>query len=406
MSTASITRQTFRWELLRSIPNGALDTLASTFAMIIAVRAFAAGDGAKSVLLASNSAGMILSLALVPILLRTGAGLTRMATGIQLLAAACLIVASLFPHSSLAVLGGMSGSQLFLALQVPLITAIYQANYPAQRRGQLFAITNTTRAAAAMAMGFAGGWWLGRDAGHYPWLLWAFSAALILSALSTLRLPYTQPPEEITAGSRSLIGALRWIREDRTFRRMLISWMVLGMGNLIAMALFVEFLANPKHGIDLPEKDIAWIVGVVPLLFRLIFSYPWGMVFDRVNFFIVRSSLNVFFALSIFIFFHSHHPWGWTVAMALFGFANAGGQLTWSLWVTKLAPPHAVAEYMAVHTFLTGLRGVIAPSLGFLMIQHMSFETLSIVCVTAILAASGFILVPPLGSFSADTTSR
>ena len=56
--------------------------------------------------------------------------------------------------------------------------------------------------------------------------------------------------------------------------------------------------------------------------------------------------------------------------MAFWGMANAGGNVTWALWVTKLADKHAVAEYMSVHTFLTGVRGLIAPSLAFGLIKE------------------------------------
>jgi hypothetical protein len=79
--------------------------------------------------------------------------------------------------------------------------------------------------------------------------------------------------------------------------------------------------------------------------------------------------------------------------MALWGMANAGGNVTWALWVTKLAPKHAVAEYMSVHTFLTGMRGLVAPALGFGMVKVMSFDTFAILCGLTILSASGFITV-------------
>ena len=44
----------------------------------------------------------------------------------------------------------------------------------------------------------------------------------------------------------------------------------------------------------------------------------------------------------------------------IFGISNAGGDVAWSLWVTKFAPPNRVADYMSVHTFFTGVRGVMA----------------------------------------------
>jgi hypothetical protein len=48
---------------------------------------------------------------------------------------------------------------------------------------------------------------------------------------------------------------------------------------------------------------------------------------------------------------------------------------------------------MSVHTFLTGLRGVIAPPLAFAALQVMSFQTLSMICAAGIASASAFITV-------------
>ncbi len=384
------TRRTFRNELWRSIPTGVLDTLVTAFGMIIAVRVFELGDFAKSVFLASTSGGLMASLLVVPLLLRSRGTIASTAAKVQLAGGAAMGVAAVFAGSSWLYMGGLSVGLFCMAMQIPLLTQLYRSNYPERSRGRLFAITGIGRAAAAMGFGFLGGWLLDLDLQNYRWLLAAFALSGIVSGLLTYRLPATpwQAPE---GASASLWASLRWIKLDRDFRTLLISWMIMGIGNLVAAALFVEYLANPRHGINLPEKQIAWIVGVVPVIFRLVFSYPWGLIYDRVNFFIVRATLNVFFAAAVFCFFVGHGVWAWTAGMALFGIANAGGNVTWSLWVTKLAPPHAVAEYMSVHTFFTGFRGLIAPFIAFSLIGHVSFATLGILCAVSILAASGFI---------------
>ena len=55
MTEQETTSHTFRNELLRSIPAGVLETLGSTFGMLVAVRVFAAGDLAKSTFLSATS---------------------------------------------------------------------------------------------------------------------------------------------------------------------------------------------------------------------------------------------------------------------------------------------------------------------------------------------------------------
>ena len=386
------TRRTFRNELWRSLPAGVLETLSSTFGMLIAVRVFHLGVLEKSIFLSATSGGLITSLFVVPLLLRARSTIARTAAKVQMLGGACMAVAALFPHSPWLFIIGLSLGLFCFSMQIPLLTQIYRLNYPEAQRGKLFALAGVTRSAAAMGFGFFGGWLLGLEIDNYVWLLWTFALCGVLSCWWTYGLPATAW-DTVESGDARLWSALRWVREDRDFRTLLISWMMMGIGNLIAACLFVEYLANPRHGINLPERTVAWITGVVPVLFRMLCSYPWGLIYDRAGLFKVRSILNVIFAVGILVFFLGHGITAWTIGMALWGIANAGGNVTWGLWVTKLAPKHAVAEYMSVHSFLTGARGLIAPPLAFAAISVMSFQTLSILCAVAILSASAFITV-------------
>lgn len=386
------TAHTFRNELWRSLPAGVLDTLTATFGMLVAVRVFAMGDMAKASFLAATSGGMVTSLFVVPLLLRAKSTIARTAAKVQMLGGISMALSATFPDSSALYLVGLGIGIFCFSMQIPLMTQIYRMNYPEAARGKLYAIAGVTRAGAAVVFGYAAGWLLDLDLKNYTWLLWAYAASGFVSGLWTYGLPATPWEPEANAHS-SLWSAWRWVRTDRDFRTLLISWMMMGIGNLAAACLFVEYLANPAHGINLPEKQVAFITCVVPVLARLIFSYPWGLVYDRFHLFGVRAALNVFFAAGILFFFIGTSMAWWIFGMALWGMANAGGNVTWALWVTKLAPKHAVAEYMSVHTFLTGLRGLFAPFLAFAMLKVMTFQTFSIVCGAAILSASAFITV-------------
>ena len=392
MTPEETTSRTFRNELLRSLPSGVLETLSSTFGMLVAVRVFEADKLAKSTFLSATSGGLIASLFVVPLLLRSKSTVARTAARVQFIAAACLMASALMPHSELVFILASSLGLFFFALQVPLLTQIYRLNYPESTRGKLFALTATTRSLAAATFGFGGGRLLGWRLDSYVWLLWAFAIAAAVSGYWTYRLPAMAWQMPADSQSR-LLSSWRWVRADRDFRTLLISWMIMGIGNLIAWSLFVEFLANPRHGHSLPTATVAWITGVVPVVFRVMFTYPWGLLFDRINFFVVRASLNVIFGIACLCYYCGGSLGWWVTGMALFGVANAGGNVTWSLWVTKLAPKHAVAEYMSVHSFLTGVRGMIAPYLAFAMVDVMSFQSIGIVCAIAIFSASGFITV-------------
>lgn len=392
MPTDHATRRTFHNELWRSLPSGVLDAMSSTFGMLIAVRVFHLGHVEKSIFLSATSGGLITSLFVVPLLLRAHSSISRTAAKVQILGGGFMALAALFPQSPWMFILGLSLGLFCFSMQIPLLTQIYRLNYPEAQRGKLYSIAGVTRAAAAVGFGFFGGWLLGMKLDNYTWLLWCFAASGFLSGWWTYGLPAVAWESGERADAR-LGSALRWVKEDRDFRTLLISWMMMGIGNLIAACLFVEYLANPAHGINLPERTVAWITGVVPVALRMVSSYPWGLIYDRVGLFKVRAVLNVIFAVAIVIFFMGKSVTTWSIGMGLWGLANAGGNVTWGLWVTKLAPKHAVAEYMSVHTFLTGVRGLLAPPLAFAAITVMSFQTLSLICAAAILSASAFITV-------------
>jgi MFS family permease len=136
---------------------------------------------------------------------------------------------------------------------------------------------------------------------------------------------------------------------------------------------------------------IAVLVGVVPNTMRLILSPVWGRLFDRMDFFALRVALNMGFAVGIVTFFTSDSLPGLLAGAVAFGIANAGGDVVWMLWVTKFAPPDRVAEYMSVHTFFTGLRGIVAPFVAFYVVAGVSMAALGIVSAGLIVAASAVL---------------
>jgi MFS family permease len=113
------------------------------------------------------------------------------------------------------------------------------------------------------------------------------------------------------------------------------------------------------------------------------------------NFFRLRATLNAGFAIGIATFFMSDTPTGLMLGAVVYGISTAGGDVAWGLWVTKIAPPHQVTDYMAVHTFATGIRGVLAPLCAFQAVQSLTPATMGWIAAAMIVGACGF-LVPEI----------
>ena len=389
MPSPERTALTFRYEAFRAVAGGVLETASGTFLLLIAVRWFEAGAFAKGCVAAGAGLGYVLAPALVTAVEAARLPVARAAARLALVGAAALGLAALVPHLVVFVAGSMAGIAAAGAMH-PLLTQIYQDNYPARSRGRYFSQTMVIRIASAAAFSAGAGSLLAADLGYFRAVLAIFAAALAFSSWCLHRIPSA---ELHVSGGRHPFRALRHVKHDAVFRTTLIAWMLMGFANLMMLPLRVEYLANPAYALALPADTIALLTGVVPNLARLVMSPIWGWLFDRANFFVLRIVLNVGFAVGVASFFASDTMTGFLFAAIVQGVSSAGGDLAWSLWVTKVAPPQRVAEYMSVHTFFTGVRGLFAPMLGFFLVAHWSVTAMGFVAAGLILAASA-VLVP------------
>jgi MFS family permease len=283
------------------------------------------------------------------------------------------------------------------AAAVPLMTQIYQENYPERQRGKLFSRTFMIRIATAAAFSELAGRILSANLDYFRLLLVVFAAAFAFASFCLSRLP-SRPL--VASGGTHPFRALRFVRDDALFRRTLVMWMLMGFANLMILPLRVEYLANPKYGVTwggqlLTTAQIALLVGVIPNLARLVMSPVWGWLFDRMNFFVLRIVLNAGFALGMLSFFGGNHLVWLIVGAIIYGISNGGGDVAWGLWVTKFAPPERVADYMSVHTFFTGLRGVLAPVAAFQLVGYWSVAAISWLGAGMIVAAT-LLLIPEI----------
>jgi MFS family permease len=390
-----VIRATFRNELLRSLPAGVLETVTATFAILIAEKVFNASPEAKELALMGGRGGLAASFAVVWVLSKFRRPLNQLLAWLNHAAGLCFMLSALLPDQLWAFVAGCSLGMFWFGFQTPLLTIIYRDNYPEARRGQLYSLSALTRSAATIVFAWVAGKWLDADLENYRWLLWIFAACSFASGWLLWKIPCRQ----VGMGDQKvgLFHAFRWLRLDPVFRLFLVAYMVLGLGNLVMDALRTEFLVNPAYGVKFKPSEVAFqvalLTSVVPMAFKLLSAWPWGILFDRVSFITVRTLLNALFALSILVFFVGpSYPWWWAGA-ALLGLAFGGGNVVWNLWVTKLAPGDRVADYMSVHTFLTGLRGLAAPVIAFRFVGLISIEHMAWGCA-ALIAFSTLLMLP------------
>ena len=380
---------TYRYEQWRAVSSGILESAGTTFLLLIAVRWFEAGEDPKALVASGGSLGLLLSPWVVAFVEHRGWPVAKAGARIAALGAVAFLIAAAWPVLWVFVICSIIGMACSAA-GIPLMTQIYQENYPTSERGRRFSRTMILRIGATALFSELAGRILTAHISAFRWLLVVFALSFAFASFCLSRCP-SRPLK--SSGQRHPLRALRVAWSDPVFRITLISWMFLGTGTLMMQPLRVEYLANPKYGYFLTAAAIALLTGVIPNMVRLILSPVWGWLFDRMNFFALRVVLNFGFALGVLTFFTSDTFDGFVWGAVIFGVANAGGDVAWSLWVTKFAPPDRVAEYMSAHTFFTGLRGVIAPVIAFQLLKHgMAPTTLGWVAASLILCAAALLL--------------
>ncbi len=389
--SAEITRLTFRSERWRAFSSGVLETAATTFLLLIAVKELHAGATAKALIAAGGSVGLLLGPLTVSIVQARGWKPSDAAARMAMMGAAAFVIMALLPFLPVYVLGSIVALTASTAV-IPLITQVYQENYPDKERGRMLSKSFVIRIATAAIFNEVAGRALTDHLEKYQWLLLVFAAAYVVAAYWLAKIPST--PLHVSGGTHPF-KSLRYVKEDPLFRQTLVAWMLMGFANLMMIPLRVEYLANPKYGYALTAGEIAMLVGVVPNLARLVLSPFWGWAFDHMNFFMLRVVLNLGFALGILSFFTGETMTGMLIGAIIFGASNAGGDVAWSLWVTKFTAPERVADYMSVHTFFTGVRGLFAPLAAFHLAAHFELATLGWLAATLI-GLSCLVLIPEI----------
>ncbi|MGF1453249.1 MAG: MFS transporter [Opitutales bacterium] len=354
-------RKTFRLERWRAPLEGMLEPVWVPLALLIAIRHFDAPAGLKSLLVAAGFIGLLLTPFSLSLLSRWRGTPTLLVAGIAGLSGLLLSLA-VWARDLGWFVAAIVSARILWVQSTPLMTHTFAANYDASDRGRLFAVAVVLNAIGGVIASAGGGTWLDQDISRYPLVLLLLVGCAWGNALLVRALP---APPRLSAPPRNPLSHLSLVWRDRLFGWVLLSWMILGIGNLVTVPLRIEYLAAEEYGLELGETEIMLLTFALPVGVRILASQVWGRLFDHLNFVWWRIAVNVAFVASFLIFFNSTTLWGLSAGMFCLGFAMAGGYIGWQLWVTKLAPPDQVSAYMSVHTFCTGFRGTLAPFLAY-----------------------------------------
>lgn len=332
-------KRTFSMDLLRSFPMGIIETVGSTFAMFVAVGLLRLDTLSKSAIIGGPAIGLLIGFFTLAMVRRSGMSV-NIAAGIGwVIAAVGYALVALNPQNGIIFVIGIVVALLSHALATPLQAQIYKQHYPDKVRGRLFSTVGMVKAAVSAAFGYLAGVWLLRQGIHYGPLFWVFSGCSIMKAGFTLGM---RPVYLRKTTKLSFFQAFEHLKTDKVFRKLISSWMLLGFGNLLSMALFVEFITNPDYGFGYGAEKVSMVTTTLPMLIFIVSVFVWGAIYDKMNFYQLRVIVNVFFFLGILVYFNTPTYTGLCIGMALHGIGKSGGTVLWRVWSFHEKSLHAV----------------------------------------------------------------
>ena len=171
------------------------------------------------------------------------------------------------------------------------------------------------------------------------------------------------------------------LRSHRVFAHVLYSWFLAGMAMHLILVQKTEYLVSLVESLNISTTEIALYATAIPELCKLVAMPFFALLFDRMNFVSLRILVNSIFLSYIPLYFLVGNRFGIILGTIVHGIGMGGGMLMWKLGVTKFAPKDQTGNFMAIHTYLTGIRGIIAPIIGYQIIAATTFAQAGYVAI-------------------------
>ena len=282
------------------------------------------------------------------------------------------------------------GQALIVTGQVSII----QKAYGVERRDQLFGLSLSVNMLARLLATVGAGWVMDWNESTYR-IVYAVAGlaglvgAVLLDRMERRSLEGTSPGSESIyrplgeagwaagwRGARESAQHLwRILREDTAFRRFERNFFIYGIAFLALMPIVPIFLV---HDLELDYARIGLARGLMAQSGMILFGPLSGRVMRRSG--PMRFSSRVFALLSLYPFLlllSAYFPGSFQISLVYagflaFGIAMAGVNVAWNLSSIHFAGDADPSSYQAVHSVLVGARGVVAPLLGYAIVQTAS----------------------------------
>jgi MFS family permease len=346
-------RRNFRIDTFSAICGGVYIAVLITF-MPIVVRRLGGSTIDVAIVIAAPFVGHLLSP--ISAYLLMGFPQVRVVAGTVTLARAVFLAGVLVAATPLMLAMTTVVTFVISVANISAYTALMHGMYPDRERASAMANVRIGGAIAGIAAAAVAGTFI-----DVVPAAWVFAAAALIGlpgALAFFRVRHDGSAK--VAARRSLATIARDVWADHKYRRLLLSFTVFGIGNLMNVAVYPILLVDHFNA----SNSFVGAMSAVSSATMIVAYLVWGRMIDRGS--SIRLTLvNTVVTLLVPIgYIAAADVWLLIPVAIIGGIVNAGGEITFFTNIVQIAPRDKIGEYATAQSLLMGLRGTAAPFLA------------------------------------------
>ena len=255
--------------------------------------------------------------------------------------------------------------QIIASVASPAYASVLKEIYPDEQRGRIMAYIRVGLAFMTFISTMLIGQLLKRHVLGFQVIfpiagLIGVCAAFVFGTIKTAPVDPDDSSNHKATTTQFLKNTLAIFKEDRNYAWFAMSVFTYGFGNLIAVPLYPVFQVDNLH---ITAAQVALLSNIATIIWMFSYFY-WGKYVD------MRSPLKavvinvLLISLVPLVYFMAKNVWMLIPAAVITGITMGGVELSYFNSILYFAKEGRESHYQALHSFLLGIRGTIAPFIG------------------------------------------
>lgn len=271
------------------------------------------------------------------------------------------------------------------------------SNYPDAIRGRIYSRLAVINFAGMAISAGLGGYALDKLAWGHSLIFVVGAGMMILSAIFYSRIRIRRERAMIRNGRAqpfNLLAGFKLLFEDRKYGLYMVWQMVFGMANNMTWPVMTLIMTDY---LKVSYSKGTSALTIIPMAMTLLMAPLAGRLFDHMLISRYRTINCGMWAVAKVLLFLGAYFESWPIVIAAAvaqGMGMSTGSIAFSLGHTYYSTPERSHDYMGIHLSLQGIRGVIGPFVGVLLLNAIGISVLPLAAGIMVIACVGFFFMP------------